>query len=1119
MKRRFTAMLLALLLCFSMMPGEALADTTPATGIYMAVVDNAPSGNVTVAVQKDDGNGNRPWTYDLNYSSKDGLAFYYYDADAESFAADNFDAGKVSVAEAGSNFWKVTLNNGIYGNQRLVFSATAGSGYNRIFPVDLTDLTPPPDTGVYMTAANNAPSGNVIVAVPKDDGNGNTPMTYDLSYSSNSQNAFVFYYYNANAVGFAADQFDAGKVIVTEVGSNFWKVMLKDGISGNQRLIFFVTDRNEVSSIYPVDLTDLTPPPMGPQIIPAQNPKSIPYEVTAEQKYAGASGEDTHLATFTVGEDTYYMHAGDPFGSFPDSHSGMSPTLEPDEHMDGAYSIGFYVKVGEGEYQRVVDTTTLEAIETAFGSSLRLEMLPYEKTDTDIFAPAMFPALFDATIGNYMYDNNYCTTVMRLGVENRGWYKVRAIGTVNGTEISAESSFFWDVRNAAEQKTLDYSEWSGDRLEGVIPGLNYELANLDEQYTSVDIYLPAAELAGYIEVPESLGDVMVSIHGTMTGMDVTSVATTLRGGIISNNELMYVEKVRFAGAGKDNETWGPGPNVGSSNVAISGSGTVNADLCIFEGFRIAANTIGEGTKSVFRSVLRNNGTAVCFNSETLQGGNNDFTNNRFERNDIAIHFADLPEGYALTWFDISSDSFIDNGIDIQNDIKRNIFLPGNYFAATNESGTPEVRECIYSPVATDNARKQVLYYPQAEDMRCISYIYDTSFYNHTGSQTSNQNPVVSVDFTKTFLIPAEVLEGAVFDVMKGDTMLAKIGFLPQMRMMFLMARAAETFDATIEVERSSDGRTITITTQPFPNGKTAVISVPCDESWSQAKVTDADGNELEASVADGYVSFTASGGGTYTIGRVDPPAPSVSYFSLSFDTNGGSAITSLMLEENSSVDLTNYVPQRSGHTFAGWFADAGLTEEITSVQMNGNKTVYAKWELDFTDVDTGAYYHDAVIWAIDKGITEGTSTTTFSPNDSCTRAEMVTFLWRAAGSPAAVNETNPFRDVNEDAYYYEAVLWAVERGITEGTSTDTFSPDDTCTRGQMAAFLYRYADSPVVSDDNTFEDVDAAAYYYDAVLWASQEGITNGTSATAFAPNDICTRAQIVTFLYRYDTK
>ncbi len=170
----------------------------------------------------------------------------------------------------------------------------------------------------------------------------------------------------------------------------------------------------------------------------------------------------------------------------------------------------------------------------------------------------------------------------------------------------------------------------------------------------------------------------------------------------------------------------------------------------------------------------------------------------------------------------------------------------------------------------------------------------------------------------------------------------------------------------------------------------------------------------------------------------------------------------------------------------------------------------------FIDVSTKDYYYDAVVWAVDEGITNGTSATTFSPNASCTRAQMVTFLWRAAGSPKAKITTCAFDDVDRNAYYYEALLWAVENGITNGTSATAFSPDDTCTRGQMATFLYRYAKAHVGNGTNSFTDVKADAYYYDAVIWAAAEGITVGTSATTFSPDEDCTRGQMVTFLYRY---
>ena len=152
----------------------------------------------------------------------------------------------------------------------------------------------------------------------------------------------------------------------------------------------------------------------------------------------------------------------------------------------------------------------------------------------------------------------------------------------------------------------------------------------------------------------------------------------------------------------------------------------------------------------------------------------------------------------------------------------------------------------------------------------------------------------------------------------------------------------------------------------------------------------------------------------------------------------------------------------------------------------------------------------------DPQITSGTSATTFSPDNGATRAQVVTFLWRAAGSPEPQTGTNPFTDVPDGKYYTKPVLWAVEEGITTGTSATTFSPNKTCTRGEFVTFLYRFAGSPSIGDvDNPFEDVDEGRFYYRPVLWAVEQKITAGTSATTFSPKKICTRGEIVTFLYR----
>lgn len=169
---------------------------------------------------------------------------------------------------------------------------------------------------------------------------------------------------------------------------------------------------------------------------------------------------------------------------------------------------------------------------------------------------------------------------------------------------------------------------------------------------------------------------------------------------------------------------------------------------------------------------------------------------------------------------------------------------------------------------------------------------------------------------------------------------------------------------------------------------------------------------------------------------------------------------------------------------------------------------------EFDDVKPGAFYFDAVQWAVKNGITNGTGKSTFSPNDVCSRYQIAMFLWRAAGQPEAKAAVS-FADVKPGDIFYEAVQWAVERGITKGTSSTSFSPFAPCTRGQIVTFLYRSAGSPAISGACDFSDVSAGSFCHDAVIWASSEGITKGTSAGRFSPNEGCTRAQVVTFLYR----
>lgn len=172
----------------------------------------------------------------------------------------------------------------------------------------------------------------------------------------------------------------------------------------------------------------------------------------------------------------------------------------------------------------------------------------------------------------------------------------------------------------------------------------------------------------------------------------------------------------------------------------------------------------------------------------------------------------------------------------------------------------------------------------------------------------------------------------------------------------------------------------------------------------------------------------------------------------------------------------------------------------------------AKPSVQFSDVKPGAYYYDAVQWAVQQGIATGTSETTFAPDQTCTRAQALTLLWRAAGSPTPPNKNCDMKDVKSDAYYANAVYWAAGKGITSGAE---FHPDDPATRSQMTAFLYRSAGSPAVSKPTPYKDVPADADYAKAVAWASEKGIVSGTGEGKFDPDGKCTRGQIVTMLYR----
>lgn len=250
-------------------------------------------------------------------------------------------------------------------------------------------------------------------------------------------------------------------------------------------------------------------------------------------------------------------------------------------------------------------------------------------------------------------------------------------------------------------------------------------------------------------------------------------------------------------------------------------------------------------------------------------------------------------------------------------------------------------------------------------------------------------------------------------------------------------------------------------------------------------------------------------------------------YTLTFETNGGSAISKVTKNKGTSIDLAQYAPTKSGATFEGWYADKGLTKKITSVKLDANTTVYAKWTeapvsgLPFGDVKSADWFYNDVKYVYEKGMMAGTAADVFAPNATTTRAMIVTILYRLEGSPA-VTGTNAFVDVPAGQWYTDAVNWAAANQIVKGTSATTFAPNDSITREQMAAILYRYAqykgyDVTKKADLSGYSDNgQVSAYAKDALAWANAAKLINGVTNTTLAPQGNATRAQVSAILHRF---
>ena len=291
------------------------------------------------------------------------------------------------------------------------------------------------------------------------------------------------------------------------------------------------------------------------------------------------------------------------------------------------------------------------------------------------------------------------------------------------------------------------------------------------------------------------------------------------------------------------------------------------------------------------------------------------------------------------------------------------------------------------------------------------------------------------------------------------------------------------------------------------------------------------GDRVPANVTKLTAKFAggSSGGG----GGGSSRKPSVTYYTLHFETNGGSAITDMREENNTRISLTKYVPTRHGYTFIGWYSDHNLTNQVSEVSLTKNMTVYAGWRADenpdivvnpFTDVSEKDWFYNDAMFVYKNGLMLGTSKTLFSPHGTVTRGMMATILWRMEGSLAPKGE-NSFTDVEAGRWYADAITWTTENGIFAGYSKDKFGPDDPITREQLTAIFYRYADYKgykltVTENLDKFEDADKITDYAKMVMqWAVGNGLIKGKSENLLDPQGTATRAEISAMLHRFIEK
>ena len=961
--------------------------------------------------------------------------------------------------------------------------------------------------GLYLTMSD----GGVLADYKEMTQNGQGVWGYfGVDYEATQEK--TVYYYRPGCTEFSVGENDAISVSVTEY-DDVYAITLAAGCSGRISTDLHIKG-NDYAMNFPFVFDDGSGDGGDDGSMCGQK-ISESHKTTAADIYPGEvpqRGGDSTAVAFPYDGKTYYMGVTMHGFFYPSSGGSMGPILDRGSYEEHAYDIGFYVSEGAEGFDRIEDQNLIYKLTNAFDSlEVKVWALPDHVMGCE--TPDVVPAIYESTV------NESCAecTVLELGVENRGDYLITATGVIGNKTYETYTFLYWDCREAIR---FEYDEKKPEKdwivqINAFLDNLVQEGEDGELDTCAAIVDLPAGEYEGYIIVPNDLGRMHVNIYGSFG-----NERTILHGGILSNAQFAtHVEEIDFVGNGRNNKF---AKDETTSNYALTGLRYVKARRCSFTGYDIALD--GRGVhKSAINCTFENNGTAILFGEGREVAYDPTYSGNTFRGNGIALDFQFVPAEHPMTFFDFESNCFIDNEVDIWNRLGRRIFIPGCYFAETKEN-REVVRECVYRPIGNQqgegggNLKKQVLYYPQAESpaFREGEYIFDTNFYG-------GKSPIVSVNFTKTFLIPAGALDGATFTVMRHDQLLARITFAPAAATFSLRrSRSMDVFDATVELMRSEDGKSKSITLQEIPGGRTPTISVPCDSAWKSVEVKDEEGNALEAVIEDGFIQFVVAHGGNYTITNTtvaETPKEETPTVKPSTKPSGGSSSGSSSAGSTTTVEknpdgsttttqvnkvtgtVTETTKNKDGSTeTVKTEKDGTVTTNVKAADGTKSETVVDKSGVQSSEVTVS---NKAVKEAADAGEAVTLPIPEVKATTSSTKAATVTVELPANVKTAEVEV--PVANVN-------AGTVAV---IVHADGTEEVVRNCVPTEDGIALNVANGATVKIVDNSRDFADVSAAHSFSDAVDFASARGIVEGYSNGSFGVGGYATSVATATVIAR----